>query len=64
MEIFWHYIQKIAKVCNNICIECDNEFIFYKTRFEKMLDYCFECNTNDWTHSHDADGESFLVANK
>lgn len=47
MEIFRHYIQKIAKVCNNICIECDNEFIFYKTRFEKMLDYCFECNTND-----------------
>jgi len=42
--LVWFYKLKKSKVYNNICDICGNEFRFYKKRFEKMPDQCFECN--------------------
>ena len=42
--LVWYYKLKKQKVYNNICELCANEFKFYRKRFEKMPDQCFECN--------------------
>jgi len=42
--LIWYYKLQKAKHYNNICEICGNEFRFYKKRFEKMPDECFECN--------------------
>ena len=45
--LVWYYKLKKSKLHNNICNICDNEFSFYKTRFEKMPDICFNCEEWD-----------------
>ena len=42
--LVWYYKLKKQKVYNNICDVCGNQFTFYKKRFEKMPNECFECN--------------------
>ena len=42
--LVWYYKLKKQKLYNNICDICGNEFKFYKKRFEKMPNECFECN--------------------
>ena len=42
--LVWYYKLKKSKVHNNICENCLKEFRFYKSRFEKMPDFCFECD--------------------
>ena len=42
--LVWYYKLKKSKVHNNICDNCLNEFRFYKSRFEKMPNLCFECD--------------------
>jgi len=42
--LVWYYKLKKSKVYNNICDICGNEFRFYKKRFEKMPNECFECD--------------------
>ena len=42
--LVWYYKLKKSKVYNNICDICGNEWRFYKKRFEKMPDQCYECN--------------------
>ena len=42
--LVWFYKLKKQKLYNNFCDVCGNEFKFYKTRFDKMPDECFECN--------------------
>jgi len=39
----WFYKLKIKKIHNNTCDDCLKEFRFYKSRFDKMPDLCFEC---------------------
>ena len=41
--LVWFYKLKKSKVHNNICENCLKEFRFYKSRFDKMPDLCFEC---------------------
>ena len=41
--LVWFYKLKKQKLCNNICDNYLKEFRFYKSRFEKMPDFCFEC---------------------
>ena len=43
-HLVWYYKLKKQKLYNNICDICGNEWKFYKKRFEKMPDQCFECN--------------------
>ena len=43
-HLVWYYKLKKQKLYNNICDVCGNEWRFYKKRFEKMPDECFECN--------------------
>ena len=43
-HLVWYYKLKKQKLYNNNCDICGNEFRFYKPRFEKMPDQCFECN--------------------
>ena len=38
------YKLKKKKVCNNICDICYKEFRFWKGRFDKMSNECFESN--------------------
>ena len=42
--LVWYYKLKKQKLYNNICDICGNEWRFYKKRFEKMPDQCYECN--------------------
>ena len=42
--LVWYYKLKKKKTCNNICDICYKEFRFYKGRFDKMPDICFECD--------------------
>ena len=42
--LVWFYKLKKSKVHNNICENCLKEFRFYKKRFEKMPDFCLECD--------------------
>ena len=42
--LVWFYKLKKQKLYNNICDICSNEFKFYKKRFEKMPNECFECD--------------------
>ena len=42
--LVWFYKLKKQKLYNNICDICGNQFRFYRKRFEKMPDQCFECN--------------------
>ena len=42
--LVWFYKLKKSKIHNNICDNCFKEFRFYKSRFEKMPNECFECN--------------------
>ena len=35
---------------NNVCDVCGNEFRFYKKRFEKMPNECFECNPDQFEY--------------
>jgi hypothetical protein len=41
-------LLKKSKVHNNICDNCLKEFRFYKSRFEKMPDFCFECEPDEY----------------
>ena len=43
-HLVWYYKLKKQKLYNNICDICGNEWRFYKKRFEKMPDQCYECN--------------------
>ena len=43
-HLVWYYKLKKQKLYNNICDVCGNEWKFYKKRFEKMPDQCYECN--------------------
>ena len=43
-HLVWYYKLKKQKLYNNICDICGNEWKFYKKRFEKMPDQCYECN--------------------
>ena len=42
--LVWFYKLKIKKIHNNICDDCLKEFRFYKSRFDKMPNLCFECD--------------------
>ena len=46
--LVWFYKLKKQKVCNNICDICLKEFRFYKSRFDKMPNECFECNPDQF----------------
>ena len=41
--LIWFYKLKKKKIHNNICENCLKEFRFYKSRFDKTPDFCFEC---------------------
>ena len=47
----WFYKLKIKKIHNNICDDCLKEFRFYKSRFDKMPNLCFECDPDKRTWS-------------
>ena len=48
--LVWFYKLQKSKLCNDICIICNNEFKFYKKRFESNPDVCFECDpTQEYT---------------
>jgi len=42
--LVWYYKLKKSKIHNNICENCLKEFRFYKSRFDKIPDVCFECD--------------------
>ena len=42
--LVWYYKLKKKRIHNNICDNCLKEFRFYKSRFDKMPNECFECN--------------------
>ena len=46
--LVWFYKLKKSKLHNNICNICGNEFSFYKTRFDKMPEICFNCEEWDY----------------
>ena len=48
--LVWFYKSQKQKLCNNICDICFKEFRFYKGRFDKMPDECFDSNPD-----HDCD---------
>ena len=46
--LVWYYKLKKSKIGRNICEVCDKEFRFYKTRFDKTPDVCFECELDEY----------------
>ena len=46
--LVWYYKLRKKKKCNNICDICSKEFRFWKSRFDKMPDECFECNPDEY----------------
>ncbi len=42
--LVWFYKLKKSKIHNSICENCLKEFRFYKSRFDKMPNFCFECD--------------------
>ena len=46
--LVWYYKLKKSKIHNNICDNCFKEFRFYKSRFDKMPNECFECNPDEY----------------
>ena len=48
--LVWFYKLQKQKLCNDICMICGNEFKFYKKRFEKMPNECFECNPEQFEY--------------
>jgi len=46
--LVWFYKLKKKKKCNNICDICSKEFGFWKSRFDKMPNECFDCNPDQF----------------
>ena len=47
--LVWFYKLQKQKLCSDICMICNNEFKFYKKRFESIPDVCFECDPSEYT---------------
>ena len=48
--LVWYYKLKKKRIHNNICDNCLKEFRFYKSRFDKMPDECFDCNPDPFNN--------------
>ena len=47
--LVWFYKLQKQKLCNDICMICQEPFKFYKSRFESRVDCCFECDPSEYT---------------
>ena len=42
--LVWFYKLRKVKLCNDICNEYGTEIKFYKSRFDKNLEHCSDCD--------------------